>query len=67
MLIAKLSFELLEDLFREGSIINWKVTKGIPSSAHFVNTKIERDRKVLELWFTELEDCKEIDIEIEKT
>jgi len=66
MIIAKISFELLEDLFYEGNKINWKITKGIPPSAHFVNAKTNREKKVLELWFSELEDCKEIDIEVEK-
>jgi len=66
MLVIKVTPELIVDLLTEGREIKASIVKkGLPSKCKLINCRYNGCDKLVELWFSELEDTKELVIEIE--
>ena len=66
MIIIKFSSVVVEEnLTTNKKIPALFVKEGLPKNCKLVNAKVDRDNGILELWFLETEEAKEINITIE--
>lgn len=65
MIIIKVTPEIITDLLTEGKIIERHIIKkGLPPNCILRKSQIKDD--LVEFWFTEVEDCKQQEIIIER-
>ncbi|MFZ2602713.1 MAG: hypothetical protein WAX79_01780 [Candidatus Omnitrophota bacterium] len=63
--IIEITTELIEDIFQTGyEIKSAIIEKGISKNDFLINVKLDKDRKILELWFSEVHEFKNIDVVI---
>lgn len=66
MIIIKFSSQVIEqNLVTNHKIPALFIKEGLPQNCKLVNARVDRDNGILELWFLEVEEAKEINITIE--
>lgn len=61
--VIKVSTELIKDIFQTGYEIKSAIVKeGISKDDFLINVKLDKDRQIVELWFSEVHEFKNIDV-----